>query len=205
MSKPLSILKIESSVRGNASVTRRLADRVVADLLRGAPDATVVTRDVSGGLPQINEDWVGANFTDPAERNAAQKETLALSDTLVEELRAADVLVIGAPVYNFAIASTLKAWIDQIARARVTFRYTENGPEGLLTGKRAIIAFASSGTGLGSDIDFASGYLRHILGFVGITDVTVVAADQMLTLGETQVEAAERQAEEAVARLLAAA
>jgi FMN-dependent NADH-azoreductase len=90
------------------------------------------------------------------------------------------VLVIGAPIYNFAPPAALKLWIDQIARARETFRYTETGPVGLLTGKRAVIVTASGGTAVGSEIDFATGYLRHILGFVGVTDVEIIAADRTM-------------------------
>ena len=133
---------------------------------------------MSTPLPQIDETWVTANFTAPEDRSVAQTEALTLSDTLVAELQAADSLVIGLPVYNFSVPAALKAWIDLIARAGVTFHYTANGPEGLLTGKRAIIALASGGTEFGSDIDFASGYLRHMLGFVGITDITFIRADR---------------------------
>ncbi|MEO9598959.1 NAD(P)H-dependent oxidoreductase [Parasphingorhabdus sp.] len=138
----------------------------------------------------MTEDWVHANFTDENERTDAQKAELALSDRLVDELIAADTLVIGTPIYNFSVPASLKAWIDMIARARKTFQYTANGPEGLLTGKKAYVLIASGGTEVGSDIDFASGYLRHILGFVGITDVTIVAADQQMMKGETALNEA---------------
>ncbi|WP_349357715.1 NAD(P)H-dependent oxidoreductase [Stappia sp.] len=205
MTSPLSVLKVESSARREGSVTRRLADRVISELAAGPAGLDVVTRDVSLGLPVIDEAWVAANFTDPAERTAEQKARLALSDTLVAEVKAADVLVIGVPVYNFAIPAALKAWIDLVARARETFRYTENGPEGLMTGKRAIVLLASGGTPVGSEIDFASGYLRHILGFIGITDVTIVAADELMFAGEERILEAERGAERAVEALSAAA
>ena len=138
----------------------------------------------------MTENWVAANFTDEAERSDAQKAELALSDTLVEELIAADILVIGTPIYNFGIPAALKAWIDMVARARMTFHYTANGPEGLLTGKKAYILVASGGTEIGSEIDFATGYLRHVLGFIGITDVTFIAADQQMVKGQAAVEAA---------------
>jgi FMN-dependent NADH-azoreductase len=171
----MSVLLIQSSARGEASVTRALA-RQVAERFAGP----VAERDVSAGLPPIDAAWVAANFTDPAERDDAQRQALALSDALIAELRAADVLVIGAPIYNFAPPAALKLWIDQIARARETFRYTETGPVGLLTGKRAVIVTASGGTAVGSEIDFATGYLRHILGFVGVTDVEIIAADRTM-------------------------
>ncbi len=97
---------------------------------------------------------------------------------MIAEVKAADTLVIGLPVYNFGVPSALKAWIDQVCRAGLTFTYSENGPVGLLKDKRAIVFYVSGGTMMGSDIDFASGYLRHILGFIGITDVQMVTADQ---------------------------
>lgn len=179
-SSQTTILKIDASARQEGSVTRQLSDELVTRLLEKAPDAKILTRDVGNGLPFLDEAWIGANFTDPSDRTAEQKLKLALSDTLVSELKAADILVIGAPMYNFGVPATLKAWIDLIARARETFRYTENGPVGLLEGKKAYIVLASGGTPAGSEIDFVSGYLRHVLGFVGIQDVSIVAADQLM-------------------------
>jgi len=170
------ILRIDASARAQGSVTRDLTGRVAALW----PAAHVLHRDLAANpLPHLTEDWVSANFTPHANRTAAQEKALALSDSLIDELRAADTLVIGLPVYNFGVPSALKAWIDHVARAGVTFRYTETGPEGLLTGKRAILAMASGGTQAGAEIDYASTYMRHILRFVGITDVTLVAADQL--------------------------
>ncbi|MEC8197518.1 MAG: NAD(P)H-dependent oxidoreductase, partial [Pseudomonadota bacterium] len=128
-------------------------------------------------LPFLDEGFAQATFTPPEARTEAQKEALAISDTLVAELQAADTLVIGVAMYNFSIPASLKAWIDQIARAGVTFAYTETGPKGLLEGKKALITIASGGTEIGSDIDFASNYLRFVLGFVGITDVTILNKD----------------------------
>ena len=171
-----TLLRIDASARHEGSESRALTQRIVDRL---AP-ATVITRDLTVGVPLIDAEWLAAGWTPEDQRTDAQRNTLALSTTLIDELKAADTLVIGAPIYNFSIPASLKAWIDQIARAGVTFRYTENGPEGLLTGKRAIIAVASGGTQVGSDYDFATGYLRHILGFIGITDVQFVAADQLM-------------------------
>ena len=153
----------------------------------------MVVRDLAAGLPFVTEAWVGANFTDEADRSEDQKAALSLSDILVNELFAADTLVIGVPIYNFGVPAALKAWIDMIARARKTFHYTANGPEGLLTGKQAFIVIVSGGTQMGSEIDFATGYLRHILGFIGITDVTFIAADQQMVKGETAVSEALQQ------------
>ncbi|MDR9485678.1 MULTISPECIES: FMN-dependent NADH-azoreductase [Sediminimonas] len=185
-----TILHINASARRQGSVTRNLTAKVVA----GHPNARVITRDLAEApLPQLTEDWVAANFTPADARTKAQNDTLALSDTLVAELQAADTLVIGLPVYNFGVPAALKAWVDLIGRAGVTFRYTENGPEGLLTGKRAIVALASGGTEADSAIDFATPYIKHVLGFMGITDVTVVAADQMAQNAEASLEKATAQ------------
>jgi len=181
MSSPLkSILHINASARTAGSVTRDLGQTFVTRLLAKSPDAKVIIRDVSQGVPFLNEEWIGATFTDPAARSAEQKMVLALSDTLVGELREADTIVIGTPVYNFSIPATLKAWVDMVARARETFQYTENGPVGLLQGKKAYVIIASGGTKIGSEIDFAGNYLKHILGFIGISDVTMIAADQLM-------------------------
>ena len=135
---------------------------------------------LTSALPHLTEDWINANFTPADDRDAVQRDLLSLSDQLVDEAIAADTLVIGVPIYNFAVPASLKAWIDLMARVGRTFTYSEAGPEGLLKGKRAIIAVASGGTQVGSDIDFATGYLRHMLGFIGITDVQFVAADALM-------------------------
>jgi FMN-dependent NADH-azoreductase len=185
------ILRIDASARRQGSVSRDLADKIIARFAT----PTVTTRDLAGGLPLIDEAWVGANFTPADARTEAQKEVLALSDTLIEELKAADTLVIGLPIYNFGVPATLKAWVDQVARAGVTFKYSEYGPQGLLEGKRAIVAVASGGTEAGSDIDFATGYIRHVLSFIGITDVEFVTADRLMLDAEGTLKAAEEQVE----------
>lgn len=141
---------------------------------------SVLKRDVSKGLPFLDESWIQANFTDPGERNIQHKKTLSLSDELVSELKTADIVVLGSPIYNFSVPASLKAWIDLVARARETFKYTENGPVGLLTGKKAYVVLASGGTKAGSDTDFAGKYLKHVLGFIGLEDVTIIAADQLM-------------------------
>jgi FMN-dependent NADH-azoreductase len=184
-----TILHIDASARKTGSVTRELTETLVKSLATANRDAKILTRDVSQGLPFIDETWVGATFTDPAERTPEQRLKLAVSDTLVSELKAADVVVIGTPIYNFSVPAALKAWIDQVARARETFQYTENGPVGLLKDKKAIIAVASGGTQAGSDIDFATTYLKHFLGFLGITDVTVIAADQLMVNPDKRADA----------------
>lgn len=178
-----TILHIDSSIRAEGSVSRRLSQKIV-DRFAGA---TVIRRDLADGVPSIDGAWIGANFTPEADRTEAQKATLATSDAMIAELKAADVIVIGSPIYNFSVTSAMKAWIDLIARVGVTFNYTEYGPKGLLEGKRAIIAVASGGTPVDSEIDFAGRYLRHIMGFVGITDVTFVNADSLGNGGDEKI------------------
>jgi len=186
-----SILRIDASIKGENSVSRRLTDRVMARLQAANSGANVITRDLSGGVPQIDGNWIGAVFTPAEDRNAEQAQIAGYADTLLAEVRAADILVIGLPVYNFGVPAQLKSWFDQLARRGETFVYTEAGPQGLLTGKRAIIALSSDGTKLGSPVDFASGYVRHMLGFFGITEVEFVAADAILFDPENTVKNAE--------------
>ena len=187
---PLKILRIDSSGRKQNSVTRQLADELIAQLRGHGRAIQVTTRDVAPGLPLMDEAWINANFTDPEKHSPAQRAALAGSDALVQELFDNDVLVLGAPLYNFGIPAALKAWIDQIARARLTFRYGENGPVGLLTDKQAFVIIASGGTALGGEYDFASAYLRHILAFVGITDVHTIHVDRQMQQGATARDAA---------------
>lgn len=190
-----TVLRIDASARHTGSESRALTQRIVDRL---AP-TTVITRDLAVAVPAIDGDWLNANWTPEDQRTDAQRETLALSDTLIAELKAADTIVIGAPIYNFGIPATLKTWVDLIARAGITFKYSESGPQGLLTGKRAIVAITSGGTQVGSEIDFASGYLRHVLGFIGITDVQFVAADQLMV----DADASHAKAEAALQALAA--
>lgn len=182
------ILNIQASARLEGSTTRLLSEAALSQL---APDA-VVTRDLSGGIELLDSDWVAANSTPAAERTEAQRKVLGLSDALIAEINDADTLIIGLPIYNFGVPAVMKAWIDQIARVGVTFSYSDNGPVGLLENKRAIILLVSGGTRLGSEIDFASGYIKHILGFIGITDVTIIAADALMQDAEAKITEARR-------------
>jgi FMN-dependent NADH-azoreductase len=186
-----TVLRIDASARRDDSISRRLASRIVARL---APGRTI-SRDLAEGVPQVTGEWIAASRTPAGVRDAAAQATLALSDRLIAELQAADIVVIGMPIYNFGMPAALKAWIDLVARAGVTFRYGENGPVGLLEGKRAIVAVASGGTRVGSDIDFATGHLRHVLGFIGITDVDFVAADALMAEAEDTLQRAEDRIE----------
>lgn len=184
-----NILHIDASARPEGSVTRTLSQALVDTL--SAPGARVVKRDIGlSPLPLLTGDWVGANFTPDEDRTPDQQATLTLSDQLIAEIEAADTLVLGVPIYNFGVPAAFKAWIDLVARARKTFKYTESGPVGLLDGKTAYVAVASGGTQAGSAIDFATPYIRHVLGFLGIHDVTVVAADKLSVSGEEKIAAA---------------
>ncbi|WP_299190946.1 NAD(P)H-dependent oxidoreductase [uncultured Litoreibacter sp.] len=174
----MKILRIDCSAQTETGQSRHLADRIIDRLTDTGKPFDVTVRDLNNPLPLLDHAWINANSTPEEDRTDQQKDVLALSDTLIAEIDAADTLIIGAPVYNFSIPASLKLWIDLICRARKTFAYSDTGPKGLLSGKTAIVCFASGGTDFGSDIDFASGYLRHILGFVGITDVTFVAANR---------------------------
>jgi len=174
--QPLRILEVSAGARSAGSISRQLTADLIAALETRYSDTETVRRDVADGLPFIDEAWVAANFTPDEDRTGQHRQTLAYSDTLVAELRAADVLVIGAPIYNFSVPATFKAWIDMIARARLTFEYTDNGPQGLLNDKKAYVIVPSGGVPVGSPMDFATPYIRHALSFVGITDVEFIGA-----------------------------
>lgn len=176
----MNILQLDSAITGAASVSRKLTGDIVARLKASHPNASVTYRDISGGVPTIDGIWVEATRGNAGDSSAAHAAAVATSDAYLKEVQDADVLVIGMPIYNFAIGAPLKSWIDQIARAGISFRYTEAGPEGLLKGKRAIVAYSASGTPIGSDLDHASGYIRFMLNFFGISDVEFVAADRLV-------------------------
>ena len=184
------ILRVDSSMRTEGSVSRNLADKLIERL--SDSNTQITERDLANGIELINEHLIGSNFTDPSDRSDEQKTSLATSDQLVNELRAADTVVITAPVYNFHVPAALKAWIDMVARARETFRYTEEGPVGLLTGKKVYVVMTSGGTVLGAENDFVSGWLKYILAFMGMTDVTFIDSSGLM-LDETKAEKAEAE------------
>ncbi|KEO54008.1 FMN-dependent NADH-azoreductase [Thioclava pacifica] len=181
------ILRIDSSIKGDASITKRLTDKVV-DQLGGE----VIARNATT-IPSIDGAWIGAAYTPADQRSDEQKALLALSDELIAELKSADTVVIGCGVYNFGVTGPLKAWIDQICRVGETFRYTEAGPEGLAGPKRVIIAYASGGVPVGSAFDFATPYIKQVLGFIGISDVTIIAAEGVAVDENAAVAKAEEQ------------
>jgi FMN-dependent NADH-azoreductase len=187
-----NILYLTASIRSDAdSISRGLGQRIV-DGLAAKTGASVTTRDIAAtDLPFVSAERFAANLTAPDARTPEQSELAAIADTLIAELQAADTIVIASPIYNFGPPASLKAWADLVARAGTTFRYTATGPEGLLTGKKAYLAIASGGTPVGAEFDFMSRWLTFFLGFLGITDVEIVAADGIMGAdGEAKIAAA---------------
>ena len=171
-----TVLHIDSSIGGDASRSRAISQSEVDALIAD----TVIRRDlVAEPLPYIDGIWAETRLKAPEDLTHGDKQILALSDRLIGELRSADTIVIGLPIYNFSASASLKAWMDLVARPRVTFRYTENGPEGLLKGKKAIVVVASGGVPVGSEMDFASRHMKVFLNFIGIDDISVVDVKQI--------------------------
>jgi len=187
----MKILHIDASARKGDSVTRNLSAQLVGQL--AGNNGQVTYRDVSEGLPFIDEVKIAAYFTAPGERTDEHRTAIALSDTIVSELKNNDILVIGVPIYNFSMPASLKAWADLAARVGETFRYTATGPEGLLENKKAYVVIASGGTRVDSQIDFLTPWLRHYLGFIGIKDVTVISADALNQNFDAGLAQAEQQ------------
>jgi FMN-dependent NADH-azoreductase len=188
-----TVLHIDSSVRSTGSLTRQLGGEYIAKLKAADSGTTVVTRDLAANpLPHLTEQVIGAYFTPAEQRNAEQAAAIKTSDALVDELLAADTIVIGAPMYNFSVTSGLKAWIDHIARAGRTFQYGANGIQGLVTGKKVVVFVASGGVyseGPAAAYDHITTYLRAVLGFLGLTDVTFIVAEGV-AMGEEAVATA---------------
>lgn len=193
------LLRVDASMRVNGSTSRKLADKLI-DQLVDENGYSVKNRDLTKAIPFVNEAWINANFTDPSARTPDQRAVLSQSDALVTELKNADTLVIATPIYNFGVPAALKAWIDMVARARETFKYIETGPVGLLEGKNAYVIITSGGTELDTDIDFVSGWLKHVLGFIGIDDVTIINSSGLMK-GQDQVI---ERAEQSIAKLAVA-
>jgi FMN-dependent NADH-azoreductase len=196
-----TLLQINSSIFSSGGQSSRLADQFVAAWRRSHPQAQTVFRDLAREpLPHLDAQRVTAFFTAPEARTPEQRALVAESDALIDEIRQAEILVIGLPMYNFGIPSTLKAYFDQIARAGITFRYTANGPEGLLTGKKAYVFATRGGLYAGTPLDSQTAYVRSFLAFIGITDVEFVYAEG-LNMGEAGREAALAEARQRLASL----
>jgi FMN-dependent NADH-azoreductase len=193
-----NILRIDASMRKTDSYSRDLLDKLIKQLNgEKGINVKVTTRDLADGISLINEQWIAANFTAIDERTEDQHKSLIASDTLVDELNKAELIVIGLPIYNFGVPAAFKAWIDQVVRSKLTFQYTDTGPVGLLNNKKAYIIVASGGTKLGTELDFISDYVRHVLGFIGITDITFIDSSSV-GLDESKVLA---HAHEHIARI----
>ena len=175
------LLFVTSSILGENSKSRALGREFVEAWTRHHPGSRVVERDlVAEAVPHLTGAVVGAAMTPAEQRSPEQAETVSLADRLIEELEAAEVVVLAAPMYNFSVPSTVKAWIDHVVRAGRTFRYGANGPEGLLRGKKVFIVTARGGVysqGPGKSMDFHEPYLRGVLGFIGLTDVSFIYAE----------------------------
>lgn len=178
MSRTLHVLRLDASANPGESASRKLGDQLI-ERMREHADVELRERDLNRESSFIDSSWIGANFTAAGERSTSQDERLELSARLIAELQWADHIVLTTPMYNFGVPATLKAWIDQVCRAGITFRYTDTGPVGLLANKRAEIVITSGGVPLESPADFVSGYLKQVFSFIGISDVNIVAADRM--------------------------
>jgi FMN-dependent NADH-azoreductase len=204
-----TLLHLDASPRGNYSVSRQLSTAAVKAWKAKNPDGTIVERDLpKTALTFVDMEWIVGAFSAPDQHTDGNKRALAISDELVAEVLAADEIIIGTPMYNFAIPAVLKAWIDHVVRAGKTFRYTATGVDGLAKGRKVIVAVASGGvyeeaSGM-SAYNYEIPYLRHILGFIGISDVTFVQAGGTTAVAQGTISAEEflapfaKQIEEAI-------
>jgi FMN-dependent NADH-azoreductase len=174
----MKVLQLDSSILGEASVSRQLTQQVVERLRESAPAVEVVHRELGNEpVAHLTPELLATRGTAAELLNELQNREAQFDEELIAELKSAEVLVIGAPLYNFTIPTGLKAWIDRIAVVGRTFRYTEKGPEGLMTGKKAVIVATSGGTYADSPVDHMHvGYVKQVLNFIGITDIEVVRA-----------------------------
>lgn len=183
----MNILQIKSSIYSDDGQSSRLGDELVS-VLRD-PAARLVVRDLAKDpVPHLDAERFGAFITPPEKRNPAQRAAVENSDALIAELRDADVLVLGLPMYNFGVPSQLKSWFDHIARAGETFRYTDKGPVGLLTGKKAYVFAARGGLHAGTPRDSQTGFIQTLLNFLGIRDVQFVYAEGLAISEESRTE-----------------
>jgi len=198
----MSLLQINASIFSNHGQSTRLADEFVASWRAGNPGAHVVVRNLAEDtVPHLDAERFGAFLAKPGERSVEQQAVVDYSDALIDELKRADVIVLGLPMYNFGVPSTLKAYIDHIARAGETFKYTDKGPVGLLTGKKAYVFATRGGLYAGTPLDTQTAYVRDMLRFLGIDDVEFVYAEG-LAIGAEQKAAALSKAQRAIERLV---
>ena len=197
----MKILQINASARSEGGNSTRLANAITAHLKSHHPEAEVEVRDLARNpLPFLDEAGVTALFTPADQRTPEQIARIAQDEAMIARVQAADVLVLGVPMYNFGVSVQLKSFIDSIARAGITFRYTESGPEGLLKGKRVYVACARGGVYRDTPADSQTPYLRQVLGFLGMTDVEFIYAEGM-NMGPESAEKSFAAAEAAIANL----
>lgn len=186
----MNILQVNSSARSEGSASTRLANSIVERLRAENSGARLVVRDLARNPhPVLDEAALGALFTPAEQRTPEQAARVALDDALIAEIQAADAVVLGVPMYNLGVPAQLKNWIDAIARAKVTFQYTANGPEGLLKGKKVYVALTRGGKYRGTDWDSQVPYLKIVLGFLGMTDITFVYAEGLAMGPEAEQQA----------------
>lgn len=199
----MKILQINSSARSAGANSTRLADAITTRLKAANPGAVVELRDLAANPhPVLDEAALGALFTPAEQRTPEQAARVALDDALIAQVQSADAIVLGVPMYNFGVPVQLKTWIDAIARAGVTFRYTENGPEGLLKGKKVYVALARGGIYRDTPADSQVPYLKGVLGFLGMTDVEFIYAEG-LAMGPESADKAFAAAEAAIGAVVA--
>ncbi|HEY0844852.1 MAG TPA: FMN-dependent NADH-azoreductase [Noviherbaspirillum sp.] len=197
-----TLLQIKSSLFAENGQSSRLSDQFVAAWKQANPTGTVVVRDLAAEpVPHLDAQRFGAFLAKPEERTAEQQRVVDYSDALIDELRRADVVALGLPMYNFGIPSTLKAYFDHVARAGVTFRYTANGAEGMLKGKKVYAFAARGGVYAGTPMDTQTAYVRDFLRFIGMDDVEFVYAEG-IAMGEDSKRTALANAEQAIKLLV---
>ena len=194
-----NILRIDASASINTSNSKKIGNELINKLESLYPAAQVKQRDLNQDISFIDEAWVAANFTPLDQRSLVQRQRLAFSDELIDEIKQADHIVLTTPMYNFSIPATLKSWIDLICRAGVTFQYTADGPIGLIKDKRLDIVITTGGVPLQSPVDFVSDYLKQVFRFIGIEDINIIAADQMNIDADTSYRNALDQIEQSYA------
>jgi FMN-dependent NADH-azoreductase len=183
-----TLLQIKASISHDQGLSSQLANNFVAAYRKSHPDAKVLVREVASAepVPHLNGERFGAFIAKPEARTDAQHAVVAYSDALIDELKRADIVVIGLPMYNFGVPSQLKAYFDHIARAGVTFKYTATGPVGLITGKKVYVFAARGGLYAGSPLDTQTGYVRDFLAFLGMRDVQFVYAEGLAVSPESR-------------------
>jgi FMN-dependent NADH-azoreductase len=197
-----TLLQLNTSLFSGNGQSSQLANQFVSGWTAANSDGKVIVRDLANDpVPHLNAQRFGAFLAKPEERTAEQQVVVDFSDVLIDELRRADVIALGLPMYNFGIPSTLKAYFDHVGRAGVTFRYTANGPEGLLTGKKAYVFAARGGMYAGTALDTQTSYVRDFLRFIGISDVEFIYAEG-LAMGDASKDAALANASTAIQQLV---